>query len=500
VSQVTNKFLANMATDTIKGNVTGGSANPQDLTGLQVNTILPVFTSSLNGLVPASGGGTTNFLRADGTWAAIPSGVLQQDVYVAKNGNDTTGNGSIAAPYLTAYAAMNSFTDNSASKYYVIHMAPGAYNEVSGFYVKPFVCILADGLSPNATTLETNGGAVTVDLRNAANNASGVTGDNSRNTFAYIDLIAGLNVNRTSYDTVNTTTQVQLLNCTVGAAVAYSGYGSSSDGLYYNNNTTVSSTTAIHGAALNVQGKTSVNGIITVDETGATVGTPASSAYIFGSYVSAAIDLYGAHSSLTAIGSQIGNLNSNVTNTAGSITLRASRMTGVLTTTSGGTLSGGINLDVISVPGTITNGAGATITYASDAINLAYPSVGSIIYGSAINNGPGTALPIGTTGQVLTVASGVPSWASAPTLSSLGIRAGQQAIGSSVTSQAVTFSTSLGTTSYAVTATIANLTDTNPQMQPITITAQSATGFTASWSDPTLTANYVLNWNATLNS
>ena len=32
-----------------------------------------VFTSTDDGLAPASGGGTTNFLRADGTWAA-PSG------------------------------------------------------------------------------------------------------------------------------------------------------------------------------------------------------------------------------------------------------------------------------------------------------------------------------------------------------------------------------------------------------------------------------------------
>ena len=31
-----------------------------------------VFTSALNGLVPASGGGTTNFLRADGTFAVPP--------------------------------------------------------------------------------------------------------------------------------------------------------------------------------------------------------------------------------------------------------------------------------------------------------------------------------------------------------------------------------------------------------------------------------------------
>lgn len=36
--------------------------------------ILNNFTSALKGLVPASGGGTTNFLRADGTWAAPGGG------------------------------------------------------------------------------------------------------------------------------------------------------------------------------------------------------------------------------------------------------------------------------------------------------------------------------------------------------------------------------------------------------------------------------------------
>jgi hypothetical protein len=35
-----------------------------------------LFTSVLKGLVPPSGGGTTNFLRADGTWAAPPGGSL----------------------------------------------------------------------------------------------------------------------------------------------------------------------------------------------------------------------------------------------------------------------------------------------------------------------------------------------------------------------------------------------------------------------------------------
>jgi phage-related tail fiber protein len=35
---------------------------------------LNVFTSTLKGLAPSSGGGTTNFLRADATWAAPPGG------------------------------------------------------------------------------------------------------------------------------------------------------------------------------------------------------------------------------------------------------------------------------------------------------------------------------------------------------------------------------------------------------------------------------------------
>jgi hypothetical protein len=70
---ITTAKLANMATATIRGRVTAGTGDPEDLTGTQVTTLLDVFTPSLKGLAPSSGGGTSNFLRADGTWAA-PSG------------------------------------------------------------------------------------------------------------------------------------------------------------------------------------------------------------------------------------------------------------------------------------------------------------------------------------------------------------------------------------------------------------------------------------------
>lgn len=45
-------------------------------TAAEATALLNVFTSSLNGLVPASGGGTTTFLRADGTFAAVPASAL----------------------------------------------------------------------------------------------------------------------------------------------------------------------------------------------------------------------------------------------------------------------------------------------------------------------------------------------------------------------------------------------------------------------------------------
>jgi hypothetical protein len=72
---LTNSKLADMAQSTIKGRAAGaGTGVPTDLTATQATAILDTFTDSLKGLVPASGGGTTNFLRADGTFAATPGG------------------------------------------------------------------------------------------------------------------------------------------------------------------------------------------------------------------------------------------------------------------------------------------------------------------------------------------------------------------------------------------------------------------------------------------
>lgn len=67
-NKVLNSILAQMPAFTIKGNNSGSISNPGDLTAAQVNQILPSFTSTLNGLVPFSGGSAGKVLHGDGIW------------------------------------------------------------------------------------------------------------------------------------------------------------------------------------------------------------------------------------------------------------------------------------------------------------------------------------------------------------------------------------------------------------------------------------------------
>lgn len=66
--------LVDIATARLLGRTTAGAGVIEELTTAQATAMLDLFTAVLKGLVPASGGGAVNFLRADGTWAAPGGG------------------------------------------------------------------------------------------------------------------------------------------------------------------------------------------------------------------------------------------------------------------------------------------------------------------------------------------------------------------------------------------------------------------------------------------
>jgi hypothetical protein len=81
----------------------------------------------------------------------VSSGIspITNVVYVAKNGNDTTGNGSIASPYLTVSmaasvigSASNSTNyDDPTQRYYQIVVGPGVYTENVTFGTRPYILL-----------------------------------------------------------------------------------------------------------------------------------------------------------------------------------------------------------------------------------------------------------------------------------------------------------------------------------------------------------------------
>jgi hypothetical protein len=87
------------------GNNTGGSAVAAAISSTQLTADLNLFTSTLQGLVSGSGGGTTNFLRADGSWATPPG----------PGGGTVTTTGSPASGNLTKFSGATSIVNGDLS-------------------------------------------------------------------------------------------------------------------------------------------------------------------------------------------------------------------------------------------------------------------------------------------------------------------------------------------------------------------------------------------------
>jgi hypothetical protein len=118
---ITNGFLAQMAAGSLKGNNTGGVANAQDLTAAQVTAMLGVFTSLLQGVVPASGGGTNNFLRADASWQAVIQSLVAGSGLAITNPSGPSATIAVANPFTTILA--NTGSINTTETYITSPMA-----------------------------------------------------------------------------------------------------------------------------------------------------------------------------------------------------------------------------------------------------------------------------------------------------------------------------------------------------------------------------------------
>lgn len=125
---VTLAKMAQVATGTFLGRITAATGNVETLTGTQATTLLDSFTSTLKGLAPASGGGTTNFLRADGTWATPAGG--------GGGVTSVSGSGGTTGLTLTGGPITTSGTLTLGGTLAVANGGTGATTLTSGYLVK----------------------------------------------------------------------------------------------------------------------------------------------------------------------------------------------------------------------------------------------------------------------------------------------------------------------------------------------------------------------------
>lgn len=145
---VSNAKLANVATSTFKGRTTAGVGSPEDLTATQATALLNSFSSTLKGLAPASGGGTTNFLRADGSWAAPAGGgtgtVTSVSVVTANGVSGTVANPTTTPAITLSLGDISAATSKPSSTGSVVRSFASRERDV--FNVKDFGAV-GDGIT-----------------------------------------------------------------------------------------------------------------------------------------------------------------------------------------------------------------------------------------------------------------------------------------------------------------------------------------------------------------
>lgn len=140
-------------------------------------------------------------------------GALENIVYVAKNGNDGTGDGSIEKPYLTVKAAQDAILDASPTKRYAIYVMPGRYDEV-GLTIKANIFII--GTSYYLTRIA-NDAALAPD-------ASFTPAGDHRSGYVNINVGSALNLDMVAVS--SNRGKFYLQNCQVSAGITFNAFSS----------------------------------------------------------------------------------------------------------------------------------------------------------------------------------------------------------------------------------------------------------------------------------
>lgn len=535
---VTNSNLAQMAMNTIKGNNTGGTANAADLTVAQVNAILPIFTTSLNGLTPLSGGGTTNYLRADGTWTSPPGVGTVTSVGLADGStapiygitnSPVTGSGTLTFTLsnqsantvlcgpATGSAAQPTFRALVAAD---IPSLSGTYLPLAGGTMSGTINMGTNAISA-VTTLAANGLISSTAADGAARFGAG---DNATTENSVVTNIGTLWGSYTDSDN-STGTAGSLLGVahnSIGAGKAVilvMSRGTKTSPVIVNNGDNLGNIYALGYDGTEYQTSSEITfGVGAAPGTNIMPGTIVFRVAPSGSNITAKAVQINPDKSMSFSGSihatgqlidGVLSLASNTANSAGTGLIRLATTDTITWRNNGNSADialGKNTSDQLTWAGTaVLSNVGILLATAFPAltgdVTTSAGSLATTIAANAVTNAKAAQMATLTikgnnTGSTANAAD----LTVAQTLTMLGIFSGKTTISNGSTSVAVTFSTAYAGTSYSVTANLLNTTDTNPQFQPITITAQSTTGFTASWNAPTATANYTLSWQAILSN
>jgi len=122
-----NVITANLFTGTLTTNSQPNITSTGTLASLSVTANSNVGNLYTGGIVSATGNITGNYFIGNGSQLTdVVQSLIKPNnlVYVAKNGNDSTGTGSINAPYLTIQTAIDALVGSTAA---TIIVAPGNY-------------------------------------------------------------------------------------------------------------------------------------------------------------------------------------------------------------------------------------------------------------------------------------------------------------------------------------------------------------------------------------